>query len=220
MTTAPEAPTTVAAGRTERWYGWADAVGFVAVLNVLVLAFTVAGGVVLGFAPALAAAVAVSRARIRGESQPLLRTFASAWRGQLRRANLLQAPGWLLLLVLALNLSAFWGEPGGTALVVALTVAAGLTLTHQVLVITMDAHYDLRARDCLRLALAFALRFPGVPLLLAATTALVAAVTAWLPGLLPTVSVGVWIYLCTALCLSFFAANDRQVEAQPRTTPV
>jgi hypothetical protein len=25
------------------------------------------------------------------------------------------------------------------------------------------------------------------------------------------ISVGAWIYLCTALCLSFFAANDRNV---------
>ncbi len=209
-----------APGRTERWYGWADAIGYVAVLNVLILVFTLAGGVVLGFAPAVAAAVTCSRGRIRGEAQPLLRTFASAWREQLRRANLLEAPGWLLLAILGLNLTAFWGEPGSTALVVALVAAAALTVTHQLLVITMDAHYTLRARDCLRLAFAFALRFPGVPLLLAATTTLVAAVTAWLPGLLPTVSIGVWLYLCTALCLSFFAANDRQVEADSSSTTV
>jgi uncharacterized membrane protein YesL len=82
-----------------------------------------------------------------------------------------------------------------------------------VLVLTMDAHYELGRARCVRLSWEFLIRFPGVPLLLIATTALVIAITAFVPGLLPVLSIGVWVHLCTAQCLSFYAANDRNLPA-------
>lgn len=209
MTTldTPRGPAAAGGSRTERWYGRLDAIAYVGALNLLVIAFTLAGGIVLGWAPALAAAAACSRTRLRGESQHLLRAFASRWRRRFVHANLLAAPSALVLAALGWNLAAAESPWLRAALVAALA----LVVAHLLLAIAMDAHYELRRGRCLRLAWEFLLRFPGAPLLLAATTALVGAVTALVPGLGPVLSVGVWIHLCTALCLSFFAANDRSL---------
>ncbi|WP_176953179.1 DUF624 domain-containing protein [Glycomyces sambucus] len=207
----PAAPERTArdGSRTERWYGRLDAIAFVGALNLLVIAFTLAGGIVLGWAPALAAAAACSRTRLRGDTQRLVREFASRWRRRFVHANLLAAPSAVALALLGWNLAAAetrW-------LQAALAAAGAVCLAHLLIAVAMDAHYDLRRGRCLRLSWAFLTRFPGAPLLLIATTALVAAVTGLVPGLAPVLSIGVWIHLCTALCLSFFAANDRNLPA-------
>lgn len=203
------------AARVERWYGWLDTLLHLAVLNLLVLTFTLAGAVVLGWAPAAAAATSCARDRVRGRAFPLVRTFAARWRAGFWHANLLAAPSAVALTLLTTSVLALRDRPGTGLLVAALVAAGAVCLLHLLLVLSMDAHYDLRRRDCLRLAWAFLVRFPGAPLLLAATTALVAVVTALVPGLAPTLSVGVWLHLCTALCLSFFAANDRHLSPAP-----
>jgi len=207
---ADDRPQTSGAPRVERWFGWVDTIAFLGLLNLLVLAGTLAGGVVLGVAPALAAATTCSRTRLRGDAQRTVRAFARTWASGFGRANLLAAPGLLTLALTGTSLFALDGAP--TALRVALGVVGALGAVHLLLALTMDAHYDLHRRDVPRLAWAFLLRFPGAPLLLAATTALVGVVTAFVPGLLPVVSIGVWVHLCTALCLSFYAANDRTLR--------
>ena len=197
--------------RVERWYGWFDGLAFVGLLNLLVIAFSIAGGIVFGWAPALAAATTCSRSRLRGDDQRLVRAFAAQWRRQLVRANLLAAPSAAALVCLGVSLAALHGRPGSGWLEAALVAATAVCLAHLVLVLTMDSHYELRRAQCIRLAWAFLVRFPGAPLLLIATTALVVAITAFIPGLLPVLSIGAWTYLCTALCLSFYAANDRNL---------
>lgn len=196
-----------------RLHAWAEAIAFLAAVNLLVLLGTLAGGVVLGVAPSVAAAVAVSRRRIRGEAFGLVGAFARTWRAQLRTATLLQLPSGVLLVLLAANLWFFTAQPGATTAVVLLAVVGGLMVVYHLLLITMDAHYELDRRSCRRLAAQFLVRFPGAPLLLAATTALVAVATGFVPGLLPVISIGAWLYVCTALCLSFYAANDRNLTA-------
>lgn len=195
--------------RLERWYGWADAAAYVGLLNLLVIAFSLAGGLVFGWAPALAAAASCSRTRLRGDSQRLVRAFATRWQRGFVRANLLAAPSAAALTGLGVGLLTSTGAPG--ALQFGLWAAAAVCLAHLVLVLTMDAHYELGRVQCIRLAWAFLVRFPGAPLLLIATTALAAAITAFIPGLLPVVTIGAWVHLCTALCLSFYAANDRNL---------
>lgn len=205
--------------RAERWFAVVDTIAFVGLLNLLILAFTLAGGIVAGWAPALGAATSCSRTRLRGDTQRLVRAFAGQWRRQLVRANVLAAPPVAGLALLATSLAAFAGRPGAGWLTAGLTAAAAVYVAHLLLVLTMDAHYDLRPARTLRLAWVFMVRFPGAPLLLAATTALVVTATAFVPGLLPVVSIGAWTYLCTALCLSFYAANDRTLRSpQPATT--
>lgn len=203
-----------------RWYAAADTIVFAGVLNLLVVVFTLAGGVVLGWAPALAAATACTRRRLRGDAGAVVRTFARTWSRGFAHANLLLAPPGVALALCATSLLALRDRPGATPLVVALWIALGICGAHLVLTLTMDAHYELGRRQCLRLAWTFLLRFPGAPLLLVATTALVVVATMLVPGLLPVLSVGAWISLCTALCLSFYAANDRALDGGRQPRPV
>lgn len=209
MTTL-DTPRGPAPARVERWYGRLDAIAFVGMLNLLVIVFSVAGGLLAGWAPAMAAAMSCSRARLRGDSQRLVRVFATEWRRKFLHANLLVVPSAVVTGSLCWSL-VFLSGPGW--LRSALVAAAAVALAHLVLVLTMDAHYELRRAQCIRLAWVFLIRFPGAPLLLIATTALAIAVTAFIPGLLPVLTVGVWVHLCTALCLSFYAANDRNLPA-------
>ena len=209
----PVAPDRPGGSRVERWYGRLDAIAFVGMLNLLVVAFTLAGGILLGWAPAFAAATSCSRTRLRGDTQQLLRDFTVEWRRGFLHTNLLALPSAAALTCLGVSLAALSGRPGTAALQVALVAAAAVCLAHLVLVLTMDAHYELRRAQCIRSAWEFLIRFPGAPLLLVATTALVIAITAFVPGLLPVLSIGVWVHLCTALCLSFYAANDRNLPA-------
>jgi uncharacterized membrane protein YesL len=211
--TAAEAPP--GTRRTERWYGVVDTITFVGLLNLLVLVFTLAGAVVAGWAPALAAATECSRTRLRGDTQPVVRRFAAAWRHQLVRANLLAAPPAVVLTLLGASLVTLAARPGWGWLTAWLVAAAAVAASHLVLALTMDAHYDLRVGQTLRLAWSFLVRFPGAPLLLTATTALVVTATAFVPGLLPVITIGAWTYLCTALCLSFYAANERALTEPP-----
>ncbi|MEU2199180.1 DUF624 domain-containing protein [Isoptericola sp. NPDC019482] len=217
VATAPVGPRDGGA-RLDRWFGWVDTLAFLGLVNLLILVGTLAGGVVLGVAPALAAATVVSRTRLRGDTQRAARVFVSAWASGFGRANLLAAPGLLAVALTGTSLLVLDDAP--TVLRVALAVVAGLGVVHLLLALTMDAHYDLRRGDVPRLAWSFLLRFPGAPLLLAATTALVGVVTAFVPGLLPVVSIGAWAYLCTALCLSFYAANDRHLGDPAATDPL
>lgn len=216
-TSAPtlNAPTVNTPGTTgiQRFHAFADTVLFVGLLNLLVLVFTLAGGIVLGWAPAHAAAVRCSRSRLRGDLFPVIRTFAQTWREQFVAANALQAPGVVVLLVLVSNAIGLRVTGGPAALVVLSCIAAGVVVCYQIIAVTMDAHYELERRQVLRLAPSFLVRFPGVPLLLAATLALITVATLFVPGLLPILSIGTAMYLCTALCLSFFAANDRNISA-------
>ncbi len=215
--TAAEAPP--GTHRTERWFGVLDTITFVGLLNLLVLVFTLAGAVVAGWAPALAAATECSRTRLRGDTQPVVRRFTSAWCRQLVRANLLAAPPALVLALLGASLATLADRPGWGWLTAWLVAAAAVAASHLVLALTMDAHYDLQVGQTLRLAWSFLVRFPGAPLLLTATTALVATATAFVPGLLPVVAIGTWIYVCTALCLSFYAANDRTLSRPSDRSP-
>ena len=201
------------AARLERWYGLVDAISFIGLLNLLIIAFTLAGGIVLGWAPALSAATVCSRRRLRGDGQRLVRAFAAHWRSRFAHANLLAASPAAALAGLGVGIAAL--SDGGPGLLVGALYAAGaVCLAHLLLTLTMDSHYELARARCVRLAWTFLVRFPGAPLLLTATTVLVAAITALVPGLLPVVSIGAWAYLCTALCLSFYAANDRNLPTE------
>jgi uncharacterized membrane protein YesL len=192
-------------------YAFVDAVTFVGVLNVMIIVMTFAGGVFLGAAPAHAAAAGTVRARLRGDGGSTAARFARLWRRNFVRANRLQGPGLFAGILLAANLFVFGPEHGllGAALVAALAIV----VVYQITLVAMDAHYDLEVRDCLALAWRFLLVAPGAPLLLAAAICVIAFVTWLLPGLLPVFSLGAAAYITTALCLSFFAANDKRVAA-------
>jgi len=196
-----------------RLYDAADLLMWLAGLNLLVIAFTLAGAVVLGISPALVAAATVSRARVRGDAQPLLRTFAKVWRQELVRANAVLAPFAVTAALLALNIGVFSADGG--ALPVALWVALGLVVLAATFAITLYSHYDLPLRRYPSTAVRYMLHDLPATVLVAAVTVLVALATWAVPGLLPVVSIGGWVYAVSAICLSCYARNDRLVAADP-----
>ncbi len=200
-----------------RLYDAAELLGWLAGLNLLIVAFTIAGGVVIGLAPALVAAASVSRARVRGDAQPLLRTFAAVWRRELWRANAVLAPFAVIALLLGANLYAF--GPGGGVLVVLLWVALAVVGLAATFAMTMYTHYDLPVRRYARTAVRYLLHDLPAAALVAVVTVLAVLATRFVPGLLPVLTIAAWIHAVTAICVSCYARNDRLVEAGATTSP-
>jgi uncharacterized membrane protein YesL len=209
-TSAGKAVTGVPGGRL---YDAAELATWVAGLTLLVSAFTLAGGVIFGLAPALIAGAQLSRARLRGDQQPMITTFARSWRRELVRANLMLAPIGAAGLLLTVNLALF--SSAGGPLVAALWAALALVVVAGVVTITMYAHYELPLRRYPVVAVRYLLHDPPAAALVAVTTALAVAGVWFVPGL-AVLAVGAWLHAVTALCLSFFTRNDQLVAA---TTP-
>lgn len=196
-----------------RIYDAAELLVWIAGLNLLVVVFSLLGGVVLGLAPALVAAASVSRARVRGDAQPLVRTFASVWRRELLRANAVLAPFAVVALLLAANLWAF--APVGGPLVAALWAALALVGLAATFAITLFTHYELPLRRYAMTAVRYLLHDLPATALVVVVSALAVVATRFLPGLLPVLIIGAWLHAVTAICVSCYARNDRLVEASP-----
>lgn len=194
-----------------RLYDAVEALTWIAGLNLAIVVFTLMGAVAVGLAPALVAAATVSRARLRGDAQPLFRTFAGVWRRELRDANLLLAPFAVAGLLLAVNLVAF--GPEGGPLVVTIWVALALVALAATFALTMYVHYELPLRRYATTAVRYLLHDLPATALVAAATALAALITAFVPGLLAVLTVGGWIYAVCGICLSCYVRNDRLVAA-------
>lgn len=214
MSTATSTRKAVAAGARlpgGRLYDAAELLMWVAGLNLMIVVLTLAGGVVLGLAPALVAAASVSRARLRGDAQPLVRTFASVWRRELRGANIVMAPFAVAAVLLGLNLYAF--APVGGALVVALWAALALVGLAATFAVTLYVNYQLPLGRYAATAVRYLLHDLPATALIAVVTALAVVITAFAPGLLPVLTLGAWLHAVTAICLSCYERNDRLVAA-------
>ncbi|GAB2603757.1 DUF624 domain-containing protein [Pseudactinotalea suaedae] len=199
-----------------RIYDAAELLVWLAGLNLMIVLTTFLGGVVLGLAPALAAAASVSRSRVRGDAQPLLRTFAAVWRREFWRANAVLAPFAVLALVLGANLYSF--GPLGGALVVALWVALGVVGLAATFAVMLFTHYELPLRRYATTAVRYLLHDLPATALVVVVTVLAVLLTGFLPGLLPVLTVGAWVHAVSAICFSCFARNDQLVAASSSST--
>lgn len=210
--------------------GWAlrvhaacDWVLWAMTINVLWWVFTAAGGVLLGAAPATVAAVHLTRRRLRGEAFPTLREFTRLWKAEFLPANAVIAPPLLVTALLAVQVAGS-AASGALAQPVGLlfTAAAVVSFLITAIVAPLYANYDLPLRAYLPTASRWMLQNLAHDALLVVAAVAVVAASLMLPGLIPFVSVGAWLALSTALCLGFFAANDRLVaerSALPSLTP-
>lgn len=197
------------------WLWWA------ATLNVLWIVFTLAGGIVLGAAPASAAAAELTRRRLRGDGFPAARAFVQAWRREFWRANRALTAAFAVTVLLAIgatgqDAAGTLGSPLGVATATAFILAFAVTTVAT----TLFAHYDLSPGAYLPTALRWTLRnLPHIVLLLLAAVVIVTT-SLLLPGIIPFLSIGSWLTLSTALCVGFFTANDRRLaEEQPAAQP-
>lgn len=188
-------------------------------MNVLVYVFTLAGGIVLGAAPAAVAAAELTRRRVRGEVFPTVRTFASAWRREFLRSNAVITPVLAVFAILVVNATGF-AEMGTLAETPGILTFIALVLTFALLavVVPLYVHYDLPVRGYVLTASRWMLRnLPHVLLLLLAAV-LVGTASFMLPGIIPFISLGAWLTIDTILCLAFFAANERHLADDPGST--
>lgn len=204
--------------------GWAlrahaacDWLFWVMTVNALWYLFTLAGAVVLGAAPASVAASELTRRRLRGEVFPAVRTFAAAWRREFWRANAVLAPVLMIGAILAVNAIGLAGA-GALAQAPGILTLAALVLAFALfaVVLPLYVHYELPLRAYVLTASRWMLRNLAHALLLILAGVVVVTASMILPGIIPFLSLGAWLTIDTALCLAFFAANDRHlIESVP-----
>ena len=191
---------------------WAERLVWIAKTNLGWIVGTLAGGVLLGVAPATVAAYDACRKSLRGDDRPFAALFLRAYRAEFWRANALLLPT-IAVSVLVAGSMRFALIVTTLAWLVVVPVAAVLAAALAFLV-PLYVHYDLPHRRYPAVASRFVIANPGPALLMLLTLAGVAIATVLLPGLLPFLSIGAWIQLSTALSLSFFASNDDRVAAR------
>ncbi|WP_055479905.1 DUF624 domain-containing protein [Sphaerimonospora mesophila] len=200
-------------GWSIRTYVFCDELLWAARLNLLWIAFTLLGGVILGIGPATVAAYAVARRHAMGESFHTRREFAAVYRREFARGSLLVLPLVAAGVILAADYLYFTATEAAalrlttyTALVALVVVAAHL--------LPMYVHYDLRPLACLPRASLFALAHPAGSVLLLFCLMSVTVAAASFPVLALTLAVGGWIQLNTWLCLRFFAENEARLSSK------
>lgn len=83
-------------------------------------------------------------------------------------------------------------------------------------VLPLYVHYELPLRAYVLTASRWMLRNLAHALLLILAGVVVVTASMILPGIIPFLSLGAWLTIDTALCLAFFAANDRHlIESVP-----
>lgn len=191
-----------------------EAIYWMIVVNALWWLFALAGGIVLGAAPATIAGAELTRRRAEGRLFPVLRTYASVWRREFRRANLLLLPFGVALALLAVDLLWFQsraalGLLGGIALGALIVVATLGSLTAG-----MYVTYEMPFRAYILRASRWALANLAHTVLLALTIMLICGATLAIPGLAPFVTVGALVVIPARLCTAFFRSNERLLAEQ------
>ena len=188
-----------------------ESVQWVARVNFAWIVLTLMGGVVFGFAPAAFATAAACRERLRTGHDARLLEFIGLWRRDFWRANGILLPVVVVdgLLATALTLAVQTGSilivlPSGAVVLVAVLAT--------VLLPSLYSHYDIPLVRYVPTATRFVLSNPVSMVLLALSCAAIAFVSALVPALIVFVSIGAWMQFSSALCLSFFDANDRRLD--------
>ena len=188
-------------------------------VTFLILVLTLAGGVVLGLAPALLAASTVVRTWFRsgGGRTGLMREGWRAWKDSFWRAQVMLWPVFACALVGFINYQSFSQLPGlGWLRVVSLIALIGLAGIVSWMP-ALWANYEIRATRCLAQAARFALARPIPTVLLVFTGIVLAVATKTLPGLM-LVTIGGWSVVTTYLALRFFQENEDRLagdQAEP-----
>lgn len=189
----------------------ADVVAWTAKLNAWWWMFTALGLGLFGVGPATAASAVMVRRRAAGDVVRL-RDFAEVYRAEFTTANAAIAPGLLVAVLLANNLTwvAGWAPAWVTFATGAALVLAGSACCY---LPALYAFYQLRSSHYLLQAVRIAICRPTWTALLVLLTAAIVFASYKLPAVAVFVGVGAWLHTCTWLGLRFFAENEHRLEA-------
>ncbi|GGF48388.1 hypothetical protein GCM10010922_25330 [Microbacterium sorbitolivorans] len=184
-------------GWVDRIMTWLRALSALIVVNFLIIAGTLAGAVVLGALPALAAG-SVCLTQLRdGDGSGIVRRFAAEYRARFWRANALGAPFVLvgaLLVADTLVLPAL-PQAAATALAVFTWVAGAYTAISLVAALAIDVRYRDRIAPTLRFAVGLSLASPLMALVLAGSLAVIIASLLALPMFIPLLGLSIPLFV-------------------------
>ena len=185
-------------GWSERLMGWLRVVTQLVALNLLWLAGTAVGLVVLGAGPATAAASPLADAALRGQpSEHLVGDFVRTYRSRWARANALVAPFWAVAALVVADVAALAAAPGSVTGVFVYGIGAVALYATAAVAFLVPA--DERSDDTVPRTWRFALLAPAVFPATAVAVLLPVAVVALLAWTWPVVAVLVGVSLPLAL---------------------
>lgn len=198
-----------------RAYEFFDALTWIALLNLAFISFTVLGGILFGFCPALVAASSLVRRRTKGEVFNLFRAFGTAWKLDFFRSNKILLPIAFALAALVSSWEFFRTDdyPAATVLAAVTLVVIAICVGVVSVLVPMVNHYDIQLRAVVPTAVTFTLVNPLLLILNLLVLAGVVFATRSLPGLLPFFTFGTAIYLTTRIALDFFHRNESRLAA-------
>lgn len=197
--------------RLWQWYTALDTVYYVFKVNAWVLIGTALGLGIFGIGPSLAAGSHMMRLRQQKESPAFVQTFLEAYRAAFVDGNVLVLP---LLIVVASGVYAL-AKPAyhpNLAMTILFGISLALLLMALCTAIAMYEYYSLKRFDYLKKSILFVAYNPFVLVLPLGGLYLVYTATTYLPGLLPFFSIGIWLYINSALYARIFADNERRVK--------
>ena len=198
-----------------RVYYFFDALTWIALLNVAFIGFTVLGGIIFGFSPALVAASGLVRRRAKGETFRIFPAFWKSWKTELVPANALLLPVAVVLAGLASSWQFFRTASDDLSSILAALILAVIAICITVISVAIPLvnHYDIRRGGAVPAAISLTLANPLLLILNGLILTGTALATAQVPGLLPFFSFGLAIYLTTRVALDFFVRNEDRLAA-------
>lgn len=194
---------------TTRVHDVASLVATVGALNALILVFTLAGGVILGIAPALVASAHCVRERRLGRLGGLAKEFASVWRRELIRANIAILPLLGALVALGWSYLVFSvAGPDATPQRIMTLIALAFLAASAAWAVSICAAYDTPAARVGIVATRLVLANPFASLLQLVVIIALGHASSWFTGLPVFLAFGAWSYASTALALHAFAVNE------------
>ncbi|WP_203582393.1 YesL family protein [Microbacterium hibisci] len=184
-------------GWTGRVMAWLRVVSALIVVNLLFVAGTLAGLVVLGIAPAALAATACLTRLRDGEDQGVVRAFVAAYRADFWRANLIGLPFGIVAVLIAADtmvLPALDG-PAAAALAGFTWIVGAIAALVFACTLTVAVRYDETAGAVLRYSAVLPFTSPVMSLAMLLTLGVVGVALALLPMLVPLVGVAVVLFV-------------------------
>jgi uncharacterized membrane protein YesL len=200
-------------GFTGGFYRLSEWIMRLAYVNILWIAFTFLGLVVLGFFPATAAMFAVVRKWVMGDSDiPVFKTFWNSYRTEFTKVNLLGLVIIVIGLILYIDLRIFPFENGWIFLSLRV-ILISLFFVYLVMLIyffPVYVHYDLKFFKHIKYALMMGIAAPLQTILLLVVTYAVYFIMVSIPGLIPFFSGSLLSYVWMWMAYQVFSKLEHR----------
>ena len=184
------------------------------IVNALFLIGTLAGGIIFGLGPSLIAANHLSKKYFEGKWDKPMRTFIYYYKKEFKRANRIMLPFQALTIIYVADVYLLevigWNQQLAVNLI--FTTISLVLLAYFSLIGPIYTFYDMSGKEFHRTTIQFAFR-NSAPLLLGLVwLGICMAISSAVPGLIPFLSIGIWIFINQGIYLQIFERNERLLE--------